>query len=470
MINTSTISKLSDNELTELEGLVLSLRYDEARDDFWLFCLYWDEEFFTERPFLKDVADKMQKIANGEANRIAISMPPRAGKSYIASLFSAWMLGRNPEGSIMRNSCTTRLYEKFSYDVRGMIQDERFKKIFSSKISGDKKSVTGWNMEDSRQVGYFGSGVGGTIIGFGANILGILDDPIANVEEALSEHILEKKWDWYTGVHLSRLEKGCPEIHIATRWSRRDIIGKLEELGEFDDMIVVPALDKDDNSFCEEVKGTEEYHKLRDITAPFIWNAEYQQQPVEVTGLLYPKDKLQMFDIDTMKLSGDTVAVVDVADKGNDYLACIVANIVGNDAYIIDVVFTQEPIEITEGLVARALIDNKVNLCRIESNSGGRSFSKSIENILRNQNYKTSIEAKPTTANKQTRMMLRSGVVREFVKFRDDDKTDTQYKQYMQQLCSTFKDVNKNKHDDAADATTMLAELLEDKTQNNWAL
>ena len=435
-----------------------------------MFCLYWDEEFFINRDFLEDVANKMQKIANGESRRLAISMPPRAGKSYIASLFSAWMLGRNPTGSVMRNSCTTRLSEKFSYDVREIVKDKRFRQIFNVNLSADKKSVTGWNLQDSRQVGYFCGGVGSTILGFGCNVVAILDDPIKDVEEALSEHVLEKKWDWYTGVHRSRLEQECPEIHIATRWSRRDIIGRMIDLDEFDDMIVVPALDSEDKSFCEAVMSTKDYQRTREITETFIWNAEYQQKPVEVTGLLYPKDSLNMFDIKTLKGESVPIAVVDAADKGNDFTSAIVAKIIDKQAYIIDVLFTQEPIEITEGLLSAMLIRNKVSLCRIESNSGGRSFARNVENILRQQGNKTTIEAKPTTQNKQTRMMMRSGIVREYVHFRDDDGISSHYKQFMQQLCSTFKDVAKNKHDDAADSVTMLAELIEHNGNNYFVI
>lgn len=471
MINIDNISKLSEDELIELHTLVEQNYLESLRYDFWKFCLYWDEEFFTKRPFTKRIADGMQKIADRKIRRLGISLPPRAAKSYLASLFSAWMLGRDPKGSVMRNSCTTTLYNKFSYDVRDMVLDVRFKRVFPyAKISPNKTSVTGWNMEDSRQVGYFGGGVGSTILGFGCDLVAILDDPIKDVEEALSEHVLEKKWDWYTGVHRSRLENQCPEIHIATRWSRRDIIGRLEELGEFDETIVVPALDDNDETFCEDVATSEEYRRTREITAPFIFQSEYQQKPVEVKGLLYPRDELKYFDINTFRRSDNTVAVVDVADTGSDYLACAILNMIDDKAYLVDVVFTQEPIEVTESAVAAALIKNKVTLCRIESNSGGRSFARNVENILRAQGATTTIEAKPTTQNKGTRMLLKSGMVKEFIYFRDDKDMNTDYKQFMQQLCSTFKDVSKNKHDDAADSITMGAEVIEEKTYNNWVV
>ena len=97
--------------------------------------------------------------------RLAVSMPPRAGKSYISSLFIAWMLGHFPEESVMRNSCSDTLYNKLSYDTRDIVKSKRFKAIFpESSLQGDKQTVTSWNVEGARQVSYFGRGVGGDVI------------------------------------------------------------------------------------------------------------------------------------------------------------------------------------------------------------------------------------------------------------------------------------------------------------------
>src|SRR5689334_6383852 len=108
---------MTDRELTiKLAKIVLSRR------KFWHFCLYYDPIFFTSRPVLKQVADGMQKVADGEILRLSVSMPPRSGKSYLGSLFCAWTLGKNPTESVMRNTCTARLYEKFSYDTRAIVR------------------------------------------------------------------------------------------------------------------------------------------------------------------------------------------------------------------------------------------------------------------------------------------------------------------------------------------------------------
>ena len=111
------------------------------------------------------------KIESGEINSLSVSLPPRGGKSYITSLFCAWALGRNPSESVMRNTCTATLFQKFSYDVRQIVKSEKFAMVFPHvELSSDKANLQGWNTNSSRQVGYFGAGVGGTIIGFGATM------------------------------------------------------------------------------------------------------------------------------------------------------------------------------------------------------------------------------------------------------------------------------------------------------------
>ena len=137
------------------EELALQLAYLE----FWEFCLLYDPEFFKSRLFLKQIADAFQSIHEGELKSLSVSMPPRAGKSYITSLFCAWILGRKPEQSVMRNTCTATLYLKFAYDVRAIIKSECFQAVFPGcELSDDKKNLQGWNLKTSRQVGYFGAG------------------------------------------------------------------------------------------------------------------------------------------------------------------------------------------------------------------------------------------------------------------------------------------------------------------------
>ena len=161
-----------------------------ARRRFWSFCNYYDPEFFAKRPMLKEVADAYQEIQDKVVKTAAVSMPPRFGKSYITSLFCGWWLGRNPTACVMRNCVSATLYNKFSYDVRAIIRDPKFKMVFADvALSPDKQNIDGWSLTTSKQGAYFGGGVGTNIIGFGAN-LAITDDLYSGFAVALSNTVM----------------------------------------------------------------------------------------------------------------------------------------------------------------------------------------------------------------------------------------------------------------------------------------
>ena len=203
-----------------------ALQVELCRREFWAFCLFIDTDFFTNRKFLQEIAEAFQDVEEGKIKSLSVSMPPRAGKSYITSLFCAWTLGRNPTDSVMRNTCTATLYIKFSYDVRTIVKSDKFKIVFPDvRLSDDKANLQGWNTNYSKQVGYFGAGVGGTIIGFGATKVAITDDLYRGLEDALSDTVNDRILQWKQSTHDSRFESGCARIDIGTRWSLKDVIG-----------------------------------------------------------------------------------------------------------------------------------------------------------------------------------------------------------------------------------------------------
>ena len=117
-------------ENTKNEQLINALKLQDCRNDFWSFCLFYDREFFIKRKFLKEIAEAFEDIEFNRIKSLSVSLPPRAGKSYITSLYCAWILGRNPKESVMRNTCTASLYVKFSYDVRTIVKSDKFKAVF----------------------------------------------------------------------------------------------------------------------------------------------------------------------------------------------------------------------------------------------------------------------------------------------------------------------------------------------------
>jgi len=459
--------------LLQAEAAII-LRKREARKDFWAFCMYMDPKFFSRRPFLKLVALAFMRIfvafSSKIIRRLAVSMPPRAGKSYISSLFIAWMLGHFPEESVMRNSCSSTLYNKLSYDTRDIVRSRRYQEIFADiKLKGDKQNVNGWNMEKSKQVGYFGGGVGGTVIGFGASMLAVTDDLYKSLEDALSDNNNEKTWSWKQGTHDSRIEGNCCSIDIGTRWSEKDVLGRLEEMGKYDEIIRIPALDANDESFCEDVHTTEYYRELRSETEESIWEAEYMQNPIEAKGLLFPKSELLRFKRSELQGFVGTIGACDVADEGADYFSGPIGNVAGDKVYITDVLFTKDPVEVTMPRFAQMIIDASCDLMRIESNNGGKTFALGVRGILKEERFtKCEVQARPTTSHKETRILMKSGWIKKHCVFLDESEYEkgSDYWWFMKWLTSYMKEGD-NEHDDAPDSLTILAQLYDAYLERN---
>ena len=412
-----------------------------------------DHEFFSTRPFLKDVAIAFQKVEEGSIKSLSVSMPPRAGKSYITSLFCAWRLGRNPTTSVMRNTCTATLYLKFSYDVRAIIKNERFTEIFPEiRLSDDKKNLQGWNLQQSKQVGYFGAGVGGTIIGFGTT-LGITDDLYRGIEDAMSDTTNDRIIQWKQATHDSRFESGCSRIDIGTRWSLKDVIGQNTQQGIYDQTIVIPALNDQGESFCDEVMTSEEYQAKKKHTAPEIWSAEYMQQPVDVGGRLFSDmkyiDPEEYNEISQAKGVEGSISYIDVADQGADFTAMAIISVVGGQLYLVDYIYNRENTDITIPLCAGMLEKYKVSYCRVESNSMGAMFSRHLQRITSSKILQVS-----NTTNKDTRIIMQSAWLQNMVTYLRRDTRDCNL--FIESVLSYSKD-GKNKNDDAPDCLAGLS-------------
>ena len=429
----------------------LSLLIIPSRIDFWAFCCYYDFEFFQKRQFLYKIARHLQRIYEGEIRTLAISMPPRAGKSYIVTLFCAWMIGQKPEGSVMRNTCTATLYNKFSYDTRDVVKSQRFKDVFPYiELSPDKQSVSGWNIKQARQVTYFGNGVGGTIIGFGASSVAITDDLFRGHEDYFSEVTREKVLRWKESSHGSRLEKHCPQIDIGTRWGNDDVIGTEMQKGNYDEVVVIPALDENDNSFCEDVKTTQEYHKIRQDIDSFIWSSEYMQDPEPLKGLVFPT--LQYYD--SINQNNDlTIAYADTSDEGTDFFCMPIARVINETVYIIDVIFNQDNLDANIPQMMAMIEKYDIQQLYIETNREGGMVVRELR-----QKTKTTIRGVHNSVNKMQRIFVQSGYIMDRFRFKDTKNDSSEYTKYTKQIKSLLK--TSRSHDDAPDATAGLAMML----------
>jgi len=437
------------------------LRCELSRRELWEFCRYYDPEFFRNRSFLKDIADGFQAIEEKKISSLAVSMPPRSGKSYITSLFCAWTIGRNPERSVMRNTCTSTLYQKFSYDVRAILKSDKFRKVFPNvHLSDDKSNLQGWNTNTSKQVGYFGAGVGGTIIGFGASNVAITDDLYRGLEDALSDTINDRIIQWKESTHDSRFESGCARIDIGTRWSLNDVIGRNMEQGAYDRTVIVPAMDENGKSFCEDVMTTEEYERIKKRMAPEIWEAEYMQHPVDMKGRLF--NELKYIEADEFEAIKDQiegcVGYIDVSDQGADYTALAICAVIKRELYIVDYLMTRDNTDITIPLAAEKLKKWNVTYCRVESNSMGAMFSRELQ-----RHSATRILQVHNTTNKITRIIMQSAFI--MSRFNFVKNGDNMSELFIQNVLSFSKE-GKNKNDDAPDCLAGLSIFVQSMFKN----
>ena len=439
------------------------LKRELSRRELWQFCCYYDPIFFHNRPFLKEIADAFQEIEEKTIKSLSVSMPPRAGKSYITSLFCAWTIGRNPDKSVMRNTCTATLFLKFSYDVRAIVKSDKYRKVFNNvTLSDDKSNLQGWNTNTSKQVGYFGAGVGGTIIGFGASNVAITDDLYRGIEDALSDTVNDRINQWKESTHDSRFESGCARIDIGTRWSLNDVIGRNMDSKIYDKSIIVSAMNEQGQSFCEDVLTTDEYIEKKKRTAPEIWEAEYQQQPVDMKGRLFNElnfvSKDEFAEINKNNPIEGCIGYVDVSDQGTDYTSVAICAVIKKQLFIVDYLMTRDNTDITIPQTAALLDKWRVTYCRVESNSMGAMFSRQLQTQT-----KTRILQVHNTQNKITRIIMSSAHVMNSMIFVRNG--DNQSELFIQNVLSFSKE-GKNKNDDAPDCLAGLSIFVQSMFKN----
>ena len=226
------INTLPVEDQKEMLDLIVELEEakerEESRVDFLTFVRKMWPAFIGGKHH-EIMADAFERVANGELKRLIINMPPRHTKSEFASyLFPAWFLGRYPEKKIIQTAHTAELAVGFGRKVRNLIGQDDFQSVFPGiELSSDSKAAGRWNT--NKRGDYFAIGVGGAVTGKGADVL-IIDDPHSEQEAALGAYnaeVYEKTYEWYTSGPRQRLQPGGAIIIVMTRWSTRDLTGKI---------------------------------------------------------------------------------------------------------------------------------------------------------------------------------------------------------------------------------------------------
>lgn len=455
----------------------LHAKIELARREFFFYCNLKAPDFYkSDRKYLVELCNDLQSFyESDEYDALIINEPPRHGKSRTASLLVEWILGKNQDENIMTGSYNETLSTMFSKNVRNGIMETKadpMKPVYSDvfpnvRIKRGDGAMNLWSLEGGYN-NYLATSPGGTATGFGASLL-VVDDLIKSYEEACNEATKEKHWEWFTNTMLSRLEEGGKIIIIMTRWASDDLAGKaLEELPESGykiKHIKMKALQDDGTMLCEEVLSRKSFEAKKKVMGEDVVSANYQQEPIDLKGRLYTSFKTYDGELPQFKYIKN---YTDTADTGNDYLCSINYGVTfQNEAYILNVLYTKEGMEVTEPAQAKMMFEDEVNIADIESNNGGRSYSRNVERIMR-ERYKTNKTVfRPfhQSKNKAARILSNSTWVMEHIYFPHNWKH--RFPEYYEAMIKYQKE-GKNKHDDAPDATTGIAEKINKGEIYSW--
>lgn len=456
----------------------------EAPYDFDSYLIYMELDRQAKKRFyqprkkqLKPVVDALQALCgDDELDLLAVSLPPGVGKTTLAIFLLTWIAGRDPNNPNLTGSHSNS-FVRGVYDECLRLFDPKGEYLWHDVFPNVQVSNT--NAKDCRidldkrqrfeTLEFTSIGTGNAGLYRAANLL-YCDDLVSGIEVALSKERLDKLWETYTtDLRQRKIGDKCKELHIATRWSVHDVIGRLEREYENNPrakFIRIPAMNEDDESNFDYEFGvgfsTKFYREQRDIMDSVSWKALYQNQPIEREGLIYHPDELRRFFELPAEEPDAIIGVCDTKDKGADYAFLPVGYVYGKDYYIGDCICDNGLPDTVDARLSEILVRDKVKMCRFESNSAGRRVAEKIQGEVKRMGGITNITTKFTTANKETKIIVNSAWVKEHCLFLDESKykRNTDYGQMMDMLCS-YTMAGKNKHDDVPDGMAMFAEFAQ---------
>lgn len=437
------------------EEIKKQARLELARRDFFEYCKLTASDFYKEeRNFLKDLCYQLQDFYKSDEKVCVINMPPRHGKSRTAGKFVEWILGTNPNEKIMTGSYNEDLSSSFAKSVRDTIASAKtegvivYNDIFpNTKIKDGEATQKKWALAGSKVSNYLATSPTGTATGFGCTIM-IIDDLIKNAKEAYNENTLKNHIDWFNNTMLSRTENGFKLIIIMTRWSSNDLAGYILENYPNVRHINYKAVQEDGSMLCEDVLSKEDYEfKTKNMNKDIIY-ANYQQEPIDVKNRLYTTFKTY----EKLPSAHYIMNYTDTADEGEDYLCSIDYQMYNNEYYILDVIYTQESMEITEPAVAKMLTKDNVGNANIESNNGGRGFARNVQKELKQlKNTHTKVNWFHQSENKIARILSNSTGVMNNIYF--PINWEDRWPEFAKHI-KHYVRTGKNEHDDAEDCLT----------------
>lgn len=453
----------------------------DAPHDFDSFMLYLeldrkpDKRFYApRRHYLRPMVQGFQDVLDQKLRLLTISMPKRAGKSQTGINFVNMLSGKFPDRSTLMEGTGDDLVKSFYAGCLEYLQQPNeylFYDVFPEarlvQTNADNKTINLNSRSrfptimcrsiDARQVG----------LSEATNVL-YLDDCVEGREEAKNRQRLDDKWEVISGDIMGRAIEGTPMVFTGTRYSLYDPIGRIQEYAQHEGWawraIEIPALDPmtDESNYEYEREGkkvftTAYFREQRELLSEEQFESEFQQQPFEAKGLLFPKASLNTYFALPPDRSPDTVvAVCDTAEKGSDSTAMVILKVYGEDVFVDDVVFDDSPPEVTKPECAKKIMEHKAVTAIFESNNAGAYFARDVDTLVKSMGGRVSMRTKRTVSNKQTRIEFASdGIIKHFY-FKDPSTYDrgSQYWAFMREV-TTYTRSGKVPHDDAPDVLSL---------------
>lgn len=470
-----------ESDLKEIYRLHRRVLLAAAPYDFDSYLLYleWEREpskkfYVPRRKVLQPIVKAMQDMIDDKIDLLTISMPPGTGKSTLGIFFLSWVMGRYPDNQNLASAHSGMLTRSFYDGVYQIITDSEY--LWKDVFRGVNLAATNSKEEtiDLHKRHRFSTL---TCRAINASLTGATrcdkilyaDDLCSGIEEAMSKERLDKLWFSYTNDLKSRKKEGAKEIHIATRWSVHDVIGRLEVQYGDDPrarFIVLPAFDENGESNFDYDYGVgfgkEYFEDMRANLDDASFKALYMNQPIEREGLLYDIDELRRYFELPLGEPDAIIGICDTKDKGSDYAFLPAVYVYGNDYYIEDCVCDNNLPNIVDARLVDILNRNKVQMCRFESNSAGGRIAEKVQSEIKERGGITRITTKFTSANKETKIIVNSAWIKEHCLFKDESlyKRQSDYGKMMDMLGS-YTVAGKNKHDDVPDGLAMLSEFAQ---------
>lgn len=416
------------------------------------------------------ICEKLAAVLRGETKRLIINIAPRYGKTELAvKNFIAMGLALNPASRFLHLSYSGSLAQDNSVAIKDIVTSEEYRRLFPLRIKQGSDTKSRWDTEQGG--GVYATSTLGQITGFGAGAVDVpgepyrfagaivIDDPI-KPEDALSDLVRESVNRRFETTIRNRVNsRNTPIVIIMQRVHERDLCGYLTSLepGEWE-VLSLPCITKDQDGNEQplwEFKHTIDELRAIEANNAFVFQTQYQQNPKPLEGLMYSHFRTYE-TLPIERHTGRRKNYTDTADTGADFLCSIDYVEMDSGMYITNVLYTNKPMEYTEPTTARMLADDGVEEAIIESNNGGRGFSRNVETAVRNLgNLRMRFTTFTQTANKQSRIFSHSAEVQNMVFF--PEGWDTKYPQFYNAMTSYRKEGG-NAHDDAPDAVTGMVE------------